>query len=278
MTMKQTFRERFYVARRFLTNRPKGFYVPYEFWQSLPEQVETYPAVEDFFKAREDGFLERLTSFTGLIPDLKAQIDRGGIPWGKPGKFPQGDMALAYLLLRQERPSRVLEIGSGTSTHVIASALEDNGTGSMICIDPSPRREIESRGVEFHRRYLRNDDTALVEAFSPGDVLFVDSSHLFQPGGDVDIEFNRLFPALPKGTLVHVHDIFLPDGYPLSWFRKRFAEQNALIGWILSGYFDVVFPAYYMFTRHEDAMRAVLGDLFPSDPESRGGSMWLRKT
>lgn len=278
MSTEKSFRVRLSIARRFLLNRPKGFYVPYEFWESIPENVECYPAVEAFLHKREEAFSARILSLMPFIPDMKTRILDEGIPWETPKKFPRVDMAVAYLLLRQERPAKIVEIGSGSSTHVIASAIEDNGFGSLTCIDPQPRREIVSRGVVFHRRYLSNVDTALVESFEPGDVLFIDSSHVFMPGSDVDIEFNRLFPALPQGALVHVHDIFLPDGYPRSWLRKRFAEQNALIGWIMSGYFEVVLPVYYTSTRQRAAMSELLGDLVPEEGDRKGGSMWLRKT
>lgn len=277
MTTKRPFRKRLSLARRFLINRPKGFYVYYPFFDSIPETVEPYPAVERHFRERDADFTATLASFVPFLDDMQTRIDDGGIPWANSGKFPQGDIVTTYCLLRRERPSKVIEIGSGTSTHVIASALEDNGKGAITCIDPQPRREITSRGVTFHQRYLSNADEALVADLSAGDVLFVDSSHLFIPGGDVDIEFNRLFPALPKGALVHVHDIFLPDGYPLNWFEKRYAEQNALIGWILSGYFEVVFPVRYAATRLEVPMRETLGDRMPADPTQFGGSIWLRK-
>lgn len=260
-----------------MRDKPKGFYIDYDHPETVPASVPTYSHVEALFAERRDIISRVIGSFASALPDLRKHIEGGSLPWENPGQFPHLDFAAAYCLVRGMKPAQVVEIGSGTSTHVVAAALADNGSGRLKCIDPAPRRDIESLGVDFERRLLSVEDVALAESLQPNDVLFIDSSHIFFPGCDVDIEFNRLFPALPSGAFVHVHDIFLPDGYPADWHRRHYAEQNALIGWIMSGYFDVHYPGYYAATRMQDDLARMFGDLMPENPARSAGSIWLRK-
>ncbi|MBM7069994.1 class I SAM-dependent methyltransferase [Actibacterium sp. 188UL27-1] len=257
--------------------RSRGFFIPYPHAASVPSTVPTYPAVEALFEDKRPDLLKSLQSFTAYLPDLQAGIDDSAIPWEEAGMFPKLDVLVAYCLVRQIAPNRILEIGSGASSHVMARALSDNGQGELVCIDPKPRRSLEGAGARFIERILSSDDITLLEDFQAGDILFIDSSHLMLPGMDVDIQFNRMFPELPSGSIVQVHDIFLPDTYPQTWFHRYYSEQNALIGWILSGYFDVLFPCYHAATRMEADLREHLGDLVPRDFRRNAGSIWLRR-
>ena len=59
--------------------------------------------------------------------------------------------------------------------------------------------------------------------------------------------------------------------------RWSFSEQNALIGWIVSGYFETVFPAYYARQVHAELVEAAFGREFPPIAHSGPGSIWLRR-
>ena len=61
---------------------------------------------------------------------------------------------------------------------------------------------------------MQNSGGHIIAAFHPGDLLFVDSSHILMPGTDVELILTELLPRLPAGALVQIHDIFLPDAYP----------------------------------------------------------------
>jgi hypothetical protein len=47
-----------------------------------------------------------------------------------------------------------------------------------------------------------------------GDLLFIDSSHIIRPQGDVLSEYFQIISKLRKGVYIHVHDIFTPKDYP----------------------------------------------------------------
>jgi predicted O-methyltransferase YrrM len=260
-----------------LRGNPRGFFIEYAYADSVPAVVPTYQHVEAMLETQRASFAQAISTFSNSLPDLRKRIAEGSLPWDNPRQFPRLDFASTYCIIRELRPNRILEIGSGTSTFVLSAALTDNGSGSLKCIDPNPRKDISDLAVDFERRLLVAEDVATAQALRPGDVLFIDSSHRFVPGCDVDIEFNRLFPALPSGAFVHIHDIFLPDGYPEDWYRRHYAEQNALIGWLLSGYFEVHYPGYFAATRMVENLESVFGDLMPRVPSKSAGSIWLRK-
>ena len=93
---------------------------------------------------------------------------------------------------------------------------------------------------------------------------------------DVDIQFNLMFPRLAPDVIVHVHDIFLPYDYPEWWRNRMYSEQNALVGWLCSGYFEVVYPGQYA-SRNLSADWKPLVAAFPLFAEEAAGSIWLRR-
>jgi hypothetical protein len=55
------------------------------------------------------------------------------------------------------------------------------------------------------------------------------------PGSDGDLLLNRLLPMLPSGVFVHIHDMFLPYGYPQGWAWCRHNEQLGVVAVMLNG-------------------------------------------
>ena len=91
--------------------------------------------------------------------------------------------------------------------------MRDNGSGRILCIDP--RR----RGFALDGRdpvAVHYPDSAFLE-LAPNDILFIDGSHISKTGSDVNHLFLRILPRMPKGVLVHIHDICLPYEYPKRW-------------------------------------------------------------
>ncbi len=64
-----------------------------------------------------------------------------------------------------------------------------------------------------------------------GDILFIDSSHIIRPQGDVLKIFLEILPKLNKGVIVHVHDVFTPKNYPERWLVKenKFWNEQYLV-------------------------------------------------
>jgi len=127
-----------------------------------------------------------------------------------------------------------------------------------------------------------NVQTAPREAFSSltsGDILFIDSSHVSCLGSDVNFEIFEILPNLPKGVVVHLHDIFLPFEYPREWVVERrwyWNEQYLLYAFLrMNDAFEVLMPNRYMIRRHSARVSAALP--FLGGLAHSGVSFWMQK-
>jgi hypothetical protein len=179
-------------------------------------------------------------------------------------------------MVRHWKPRRIIEIGSGFSTRILAQALRvnrerDSVAGELLTVDPYPERLPENglgELVAVVPDRVQNLDLGLFESLGANDMLFVDSSHVVSVGSDVVREYLQIFPRLTKGVLVHVHDIFLPADYPRSavlenlWF---WSEQYLLQAFLaFNPEFEVLWSASAMQLSHARAMERC----FPNWAES----------
>ena len=146
-------------------------------------------------------------------------------------QYGPGDADFLYQFLRLTRPRNVVEIGCGGSSKIIELALAANradgaGPCSHVCIEPYENPWLERLGVELLRARVEDVDPAFFRALGPGDLLFIDSSHVIRPHGDVLCEFQRVIPSLAAGVFVHVHDIFTPRDYPSEWLVNKVKLWN----------------------------------------------------
>ena len=143
------------------------------------------------------------------------------------GAFGYGDAEALYAMLRIYKPRRVIEIGSGHSTRMAKASLDANRAADSayacrhICIEPYEMEWLDQLGVEVIRKRVEHCDLALFEELEAGDVLFIDSSHVIRPFGDVLFLYQQVIPRLKPGVLVQVHDIFTPRDYPEIWLREE---------------------------------------------------------
>lgn len=144
------------------------------------------------------------------------------------GFFETVDAEVAYSLVRERKPKRIVEVGGGNSTRLLASALrrnaEDGLPGELITIEPEPDSVLR-RGFPGLTRVIQmrvqDMPPEYFEQLEAGDVLFLDSSHVVALGSDVVFEILEILPRLKPGVLVHFHDIFMPAEYP-----EKFVKQN----------------------------------------------------
>ncbi len=135
------------------------------------------------------------------------------------GLFSEGDADFLYQFLRRNRPTRVIEVGGGFSTKIISHALQKNQqetglTSSHTCIEPFEMKWLdEMPHVDTHREKIEDADIRWGEALQAGDLLFLDTSHIIRPYGDVLTQIFDVLPKLRPGVFVHIHDIFTPRHY-----------------------------------------------------------------
>src|SRR4029078_2385906 len=98
---------------------------------------------------------------------------------------------------------------------------------SLTVIDPAPRTQVEQDADQVI--YQRVEDSKLDHLPLTGrSLLFIDSSHITRPRGDVPYLYNEVLPKLPGGTVVHFHDIFIPYDYPTCYAHLCWTEQYVL--------------------------------------------------
>jgi glycosyltransferase involved in cell wall biosynthesis len=153
-----------------------------------------------------------------------------------------GDAEALYCMIRHFKPRTIVEVGCGQSTVVAHFAIEDlkaqdsRYSCRQICYEPYENPWLEDLGVEVKREVIEKSDLTLFRSLSPGDIVFIDSSHALRPMGDVEFEFLHILPNLPKGVVVQVHDIFSPRDYPAQWLNveRRFWNEQYLLEAFLS--------------------------------------------
>jgi predicted O-methyltransferase YrrM len=256
--------------------KPKGFFIPHRHADRVVPYG--YPALEAQFAARTPAFLDLLVEIEGWVPDLLAMRGPPPAPRLDQDWFPRLDAAAAYAIVRRFRPRRIVEIGSGHSTRFLARAIADGRLACRLtCIDPVPRASLEGLDVEWLPVLVQDAPQNCFTRLQPGDVLFIDSSHILMPGTDVDRLLNHVLPLLAPRVMVHVHDIFLPDPYPETWAWRGYNEQAAIAVMLQGETYELEFASHYVVSRQAARLgRGAIAKL-PHLDSGLESSLWLRK-
>ncbi len=251
------------------------------------DQVRPLPGID----LNAEGQLKLLAefSFQDEIQALGASQDP--IPIGNGsftidnGNFMHGDVSFYYNVIRHFRPKRIVEIGSGNSTKVALMAAQANERQAgadfeteIVAIEPSPW--FRHPRLELIESRVENVGTAPFENMAENDILFIDSSHMIRPQGDVLYEFLELLPKLNPGVIVQIHDIFTPFDYPEEWVvhENRFWNEQYLLEAFLSGNreFEIIGALYWLNRTHHEAFveACPLAGLPGAYPPH---SWWMRK-
>lgn len=213
----------------------------------------SHQGVVELFERRSDAVREALRGLSAHSADLagfpRSTEDSTSPSWLNEWLIGLDTISL-YGFVRNRRPARYVEVGSGQSTRVVRRAIADGGLGTTIrSIDPAPRVEVDELCDEVLRSPLETVD--LLGAFGdlePGDVVFFDGSHRVLPGSDCVVFYVDVLPELPSGVLVGIHDIWLPDDYPPGFFDVWWSEQYLLAAMLLADSgrrYDIVLPCYW---------------------------------
>jgi hypothetical protein len=202
------------------------------------------------------------------------------------GTFGAGDAEVLYSLIRLKRPKNIVEIGGGNSTLVIAAAIAANradGESSgcrHVCIEPFESPWLEATGVEIVRRRLEEVEYGVFENLGRDDILFIDSSHVIRPQGDVLTLYLDIIPRIAPGVLVHVHDVFTPRDYPSRWLDDAMLlwnEQYLLEAFLSSNdSFRVVAALNMLFHDHRHELNAAC-PVLATEGGPAPGSFWMAR-
>lgn len=260
----------------------RAFLIPYRYAGTLPPAGSrpAYAAIEALFEAHESDF----ASWLDAIENHRASLLSIGIrpapePRWSQDWFPRLDGAMAYTMVRELRPARIVEVGSGHSTRFFARAINDSDLATEItAIDPAPRATLEGlASVRLERRTAQEASSEIFASLAAGDILAIDSSHILMPGSDVDLLLNHILPTLPDGIVVHIHDVFLPDDYPVVWAWRGYNEQLGVAALLTGGNWKPLFASHFVSTRMATSVAgSVLGTL-PLPDGAFETSLWLKK-
>lgn len=230
------------------------------------------PGMAEFDTAPVVADLDRFVDDLSRLMDPSANM--AGYA-GTNGYFDSPDAEVLYLMVRRMMPERVIEVGCGNSTRVTRQAVLDGQFDcTLTAIDPYPRADISDVVDKFEQARMESVDPSLFSDLSPGDILFIDSSHQVRMSNDVAHLFCNIIPALPSGVAIHVHDVFLPYEYPKRFFYDcpSWAEQYMLHALLQGGGYEILWPGYYLQKERPDAATSL-----PFLVKGRAQSFWIRK-
>lgn len=198
--------------------------------------------------------------------------------------FKSGDAEFLYNLIRLKKPKRIFEIGSGNSTLMAIKAINKNMhetpgyTCKHICIEPYEMPWLEQAGVQVVRQRVEDVDRSFFAELQADDILFIDSSHIIRPQGDVLYEYLDLIPSLRAGVIVHVHDIFSPRDYLKEWIIDDvlFWNEQYLLEAFLScnREWKIIGALNFLRNEHYDALKTCCRFLTPA---RQPGSFYMQK-
>ena len=181
------------------------------------------------------------------------------------GRFESGDAEYWYNLVRSQKPKKIIEVGSGYSTLMAVRAIKASNREDPtyhcdhILIEPYEHGWLEKLDTRVIREKIEDMDLQMFQELDAGDILFIDSSHMIRPQGDVVFEYLEILPTLKDGVIVHIHDIFSPRDYPADWVIDRvwfWNEQYLLEAFLtLNSDWKIIGALNYLRHNHYDKLK-----------------------
>jgi hypothetical protein len=200
------------------------------------------------------------------------------------------DAGWYYSLIRSFAPKNIIEIGSGYSTLLALHASSRNvqegkSEAKILSIEPYENPWLEKTAASTLRKKIEETDLSVFESLKANDILFIDSSHVIRPQGDVLFEYFEILPRLTSGVFVHIHDIFTPKDYPEDWVvndLRLWNEQYLVEAFLtMNSEFRIIDALNYLWHHyHQDLIR---GCPVINDNKNTGkrhlepSSLWLIK-
>ena len=198
------------------------------------------------------------------------------------GPFFSGDAEYLYSMVRSFKPQKIIEIGSGSSTLMTINAINQNRFENekyvceLICIEPFEKDWLEELEIKVIRTKVEEINKSMFSELKENDILFIDSSHMIRPQGDVLFEYLEILPKLNKGVIVHIHDIFTPKDYLDEWFGKYFWNEQYLLEAFLTynKEFRIIGATNYLSHKYPDQF-ADKCPIYKTQIGREPGSFWI---
>ena len=132
-------------------------------------------------------------------------------------------------MIREFKPKKIIEIGSGISTVCMQNALnvKKNNNYEINCIEPFPYPALKKlasmdKNIKIVEKQCQSVDLKFFKSLNENDLLFIDSTHTVKPGSEVNYLILEVLPRLNPGVIVHFHDIFFPFDYQRNVLKTYF--------------------------------------------------------
>lgn len=267
--------------------RGTNFYEPTYAADHLPDEIDherTLPGLD----LNESGQLDLIRQFrwaneTSQFPLVRSRPSEFAFEGSSYGF---GDADILYSFIRRFKPARIVEIGSGDSTLVAQLAIFKNQQDDaayqckQICIEPYLQPWLETIGAEIVRSRVEHAGMDYFRSLRANDILFIDSSHVIRPFGDVLKEIQEIVPIIAPGVIVHVHDIFTPRDYPAKWLRqdrRLWNEQYLLEAFLaFNSDYEVLAATNWLINNHLAELKRACG--YPERVfDANASSFWFRR-
>ncbi len=267
-----------------------GVYRPGHYYSPVPSSADILARLPQDHKLVVDCVPLNIDQQKSNILKFKKYVDQFNFPrepntekryyWNN-SYFNRTDAFILFSMIKESRPKRIIEIGSGYSSALMLDTndlLSENDKIQFQFIDPNPERLICLLGEKDMKWILeqRIQDVPFDNLLKLGenDILFVDTSHVTKYNSDLNHILFNLVPGLKKGVLIHFHDIVYPFEYPLEWLKDGIYWNEAYLLRAFLMYnctFTIEMFNNYLAREHFDWVNEKL-NIFES-----GGSLWLRK-
>jgi hypothetical protein len=208
--------------------------------------------------------------------------------------YPVIDSMLLYFMIRDIKPKRYIEIGSGVSTYICSLAANENEKSNsyidIICIDPYTQENLyKTPNIRILQDEIQNIDISFFDQLNEGDILFIDSTHILKIDGDVPYLYLEIIPRLEKGVIIHIHDIHFPYNipYPPQYYifgnkRPVFWNEAMLLQAFLSynDSYRIIMSLPLLRYFCEDALKEHISNYQALDHNcayTHNGSIWIEK-
>jgi len=265
---------------------PGHFCSPIPSVEDIERAITTAPASYSGIDLREDqqlALLEKISRYYPEIPFPAEKNERFRFAFHNPS-YSWGDAIILFCMIRELRPRRILEIGSGHTSALILDTNERYFDGGIECtfIEPFPEllrsllKPADLLSAKIIDCQLQDVDLALFTRLQAGDILFIDSSHVAKAGSDVLTLFANILPQLRVGTFIHFHDVFDRFEYPTDWLMegRGWNEQYFLRAFLqYNSSFRIKLFTPHMIVRYGAWFREHMPNCF----RNTGGHMWIER-
>jgi predicted O-methyltransferase YrrM len=267
----------------------KGLYKPGHYYSTIPSMKEVEDNSDIIFRDELPAEINLRLEEQALLIDQLREFEKD-FSWPESQKkgyryysnnsfFNRADAFVLYGMLRITQPKQLIEIGSGFSSAIMMDVNSSylNNNLNITFIEPYPDRlkslmldeDADRKEYTILPQTIQSVPLSVFKSLAENDILFVDSSHVSKVGSDLNHIIFKILPILPKGVLIHFHDITYPFEYPYDWIKKGiyWNELYLLRAFLM---YNTSFEIIIMNNFWKKASPGLLNI-------GQGGSLWLRK-